>query len=162
MKKRIALFPGSFDPFTKGHLDIAIRSAEIFDEVVIGIGNNLNKSRFYPVEKMVEQINTLFGDQPHIRAESYTGLTAKFAENIGAKFLVRGLRNTTDFEYENSIAQANRSVFNDLETVLIITTPKYAHIRSTIIRELLKFGQDVSDFLPYEIDQAAVENYRLR
>ncbi len=150
--KRIALFPGSFDPFTKGHEDVVLRGKELFDEIIISIGNNSNKQRVFPVEFMVEKINEAFlQHEGAIRATSYKGLTASFAKEVGAKFLLRGLRNTTDFEYENTIAQANRYIFSDLETVFLITSPQYAHVSSTIIRELYRYGQDVNEFVPYHL-----------
>jgi pantetheine-phosphate adenylyltransferase len=149
--KRIALFPGSFDPFTKGHADVAERAAQLFDEVIIGIGHNSNKKRFFSLELMMQKLNELYKDRENISIKQYEGLTARFAEQMDAQYMVRGLRNTTDFEYENSIAQANRLVFSDLETIFIITSPHYAHISSTIIRDLYRYRQDVSDFLPYPL-----------
>ncbi len=149
--KRIALFPGSFDPFTKGHEDVVLRGCTLFEKVIICIGDNSNKNRRFPVQFTVDKINALFADNEAINATSYQGLTADFAKEIGANFLLRGLRNTTDFEYENTIAQANRHIFSNLETVFLITSPQYAHISSTIIRELYKYGQDVSDFVPYSL-----------
>lgn len=150
--KRIAIFPGSFDPFTKGHEDIARRGALLFDELVIGIGHNTKKQRYFPLEQTVEKISGIFADQPNIRVEPYEMLTVLFAQKQQANFILRGLRNTTDFEYENSIAQANRQIFPDLETVFLITSPMYAHISSTIIREMHKFGQDLKGFMPYDLD----------
>lgn len=147
--KRIALFPGSFDPFTKGHEDVVLRGCALFDEIIVCIGDNSNKKRHFSVQFSVDKINELFKDNDAISASSYQGLTADYAKEVGATFLLRGLRNTTDFEYENTIAQANRHIFTNLETVFLITSPQYAHISSTIIRELYKYGQDVSDFVPY-------------
>jgi pantetheine-phosphate adenylyltransferase len=149
--KRIAIFPGSFDPFTNGHLDVVVRGARMFDEIIIAIGNNSSKQRYIPVEKMVEVIGELFKDQPNISVQSYKGLTAEFAREVGAQFLLRGLRNTTDFEYENTIAQANRHVNTDLETVFLITSPALAAISSSIIREIHRFGGNVDDFIPFRI-----------
>ena len=149
--KRIALFPGSFDPFTRGHEDIVLRGLQLFDEVVIGIGRNARKERYFPMEQMIELINQAFRDQPSVRVMSYDDLTANVARNIGARFLLRGLRNTTDFEYENGISQVNRYVYEDVETVFLITSPQLAPISSSIIRDLHRYGQDVDEFLPYKL-----------
>ena len=150
--KRIAIFPGSFDPFTKGHEEIARRGALLFDELIIGIGHNTKKKRYFPLESTVEKMETLFADTPNIHVKPYQILTVNFAKENDANFILRGLRNTTDFEYENSIAQANRQIYPDLETVFLITSPLYAHISSSIIREMHKFGQDLKGFMPYELE----------
>ncbi|PVY42394.1 pantetheine-phosphate adenylyltransferase [Pontibacter virosus] len=151
--KRTAIFPGSFDPFTNGHLDVVLRGSKMFDEIIIAIGNNSSKQRYIPVDKMVEVINGVFKDQPNIQAQPYKGLTAEFAREVGATFLLRGLRNTTDFEYENTIAQANRHINPELETVFLITSPALAAISSTIIREIHRFGGNVDDFIPFQISE---------
>ncbi|MFC5270376.1 pantetheine-phosphate adenylyltransferase [Adhaeribacter terreus] len=156
--KRIAIFPGSFDPFTNGHLDVVQRGTELFDEIIIAIGNNSNKKRAWEVEQMVEIIADIFKDQPHITVQSYKGLTADFARQVGAKFLLRGLRNTTDFEYENTIAQANRHVNKDLETVFLITSPHLAAISSSIIREIHAYGGNVDDFIPFRLSAFSGNN----
>ncbi|RAJ92564.1 phosphopantetheine adenylyltransferase [Larkinella arboricola] len=149
--KRIALFPGSFDPFTKGHEDIVLRGLKLFDEVVIGIGRNANKQRYFPLEVMAELIEKTFADYPSVRVVSYDDLTANVARELGARFLLRGLRNTTDFEYENSISQVNRYVYEDVETVFLITSPPLAPISSSIIRELHRYGKNIDEFVPYRI-----------
>ncbi|KAA9346015.1 pantetheine-phosphate adenylyltransferase [Adhaeribacter soli] len=156
--KRIAIFPGSFDPFTNGHLDVVQRGAALFDEIVIAIGNNSNKKRAWEVEEMEGIIAGVFKDQPNISVQSYKGLTADFARQVGAQFLLRGLRNTTDFEYENTIAQANRHVNKDLETVFLITSPHLAAISSTIIREIHSYGGNVDDFIPFRLSETSNNN----
>lgn len=152
MKKRIALFPGSFDPFTKGHEDIVLRGLQLFDEIIIAIGyNNQKSTRYFAIELMVERIQKTFASYPNIKVLTYAELTAGFAQKHGANFLLRGLRNTTDFEYENSIAQVNRKLNTDLESVFLITSPHLTWISSSIIREVHKYGGDVAEFLPYEL-----------
>lgn len=148
---RIALFPGSFDPFTNGHLDVVRRGVSLFDQIIIAIGNNSSKSRYLPVEQMMDMIAGVFADEPRVAVQSYKGLTADYARETGARYLLRGLRNTTDFEYENTIAQANRHVNPDLETVFLITSPALAAISSTIIREIHRFGGNVDDFVPFRL-----------
>jgi len=149
---RIALFPGSFDPFTKGHEDIVLRGLKLFDEVVIGIGRNANKRRYFPLEDMARLIEQTFETQSGVRVVTYDDLTANVARDLGARFLLRGLRNTTDFEYENSISQVNRYVYEDVETVFLITSPPLAPISSSIIRELHRYGKNIDEFLPYKMD----------
>ena len=148
---RIAVFPGTFDPFTKGHEDVVRRATHLFDKVVVGIGYNPKKQRYFPLDTMKGLICETFANEPQVEVTAYDNLTADFAHSIGAGFLLRGLRNTTDFEYENSIAQANRSVYPDLETVFLITSPALAYISSSIVRELHRFGADVGAFLPYRL-----------
>lgn len=149
--KKIALFPGSFDPFTKGHQDIVRRALKLFDEVVVAIGYNSAKSRYFEVEYMVERIKSAFSSEEKVSVMVYNELTADLAKKTDAAFLIRGLRNTTDFEYENSISQVNRYLNAKLETVFLITSPEYAHISSTIIREVHKYDGDISPFIPYEL-----------
>jgi pantetheine-phosphate adenylyltransferase len=150
--KRVAIFPGSFDPFTKGHEDIVLRGLELFDEIIIAIGYNSGKSqRYFPIETMITKIKETFTNYPQIKVETYAELTAEYAKKNNANYLLRGLRNTTDFEYENSIAQVNRHLNNDLESVFLITSPQFASINSSIIREVHRYKGDISDFLPYKI-----------
>lgn len=149
--KNIALFPGSFDPFTKGHEDIVLRGLQLFDEVVIGIGHNSTKKRYFPLEVMRSLVEEAFSEYPSVKVVAYDDLTANIARQVGARFLLRGLRNTTDFEYENSIAQVNRHIYPGVETVFLITSPHLAPISSTIIRELHKYGHNVDEYLPYKL-----------
>jgi pantetheine-phosphate adenylyltransferase len=152
MKKRIALFPGSFDPFTKGHEDIVLRGLQLFDEIIIAIGyNNQKNIRYFEINLMIDRIRKTFINYPNIHVLTYSELTAELARRHGANFLLRGLRNTTDFEYENSISQVNRKLNNELESVFLITSPQLTWISSSIIREVHKYGGDVSEFLPYSL-----------
>ena len=148
---RIALFPGSFDPFTNGHQDVVDRALRLFDKVIIAIGINSSKQRYFTVEEMAAKIADAYVGEPKVEVLTFTGLTAVFAREVGANFLVRGLRNTTDFEYENTIAHANRHVNADLETVFLITDARFAMVNSTIVRDLHRNGADVSKFLPYSL-----------
>lgn len=151
-EKKIALFPGSFDPFTKGHEDIVLRGLRLFDEIIISIGyNRANSSRYFAIEQMVDLIQKTFVSYPQIKVVTYAELTAGFARRNGARYLLRGIRNTTDFEYENSISQINRKLFSELESVFLITSPQFAWISSSIIREVHGYGGDVSEFLPYKL-----------
>jgi pantetheine-phosphate adenylyltransferase len=151
--KRIALFPGSFDPFTKGHEDIVLRGLRLFDEIIISIGYNGGKTqRYFPIDFMIAKIKETFKDKPSISVQTYSELTAEFAKKNGAKYLLRGLRNTTDFEYENSIAQVNKHLNGELESVFLITSPQFAAVSSSIIREVHRYKGDVSGFLPYKLE----------
>jgi len=150
--KRIALFPGSFDPFTKGHEDIVLRGLSLFDEIIVAIGYNSSKSqRYFPIDFMVEKIKETFAAYPNISVQTFSELTAEFAKRNNARYLLRGLRNTTDFEYENSIAQVNRNLNQDLESVFLITSPQLASINSSIIREVHRYNGDVSSMIPYKL-----------
>jgi len=148
---RKALFPGSFDPFTRGHEDIVRRSLLLFDEIVVAIGNNSNKQRYFSLELIKGKIEDTFTGDSRVTVKIFQGLTAEFARVENAAFIVRGLRNTTDFEYENSISQANHHVNPGLETVFLITTPGLSAITSTIVRDLHRYGASVDSFLPYSL-----------
>lgn len=150
--KKTAIFPGSFDPYTNGHHDIVMRALSIFDEVIIGIGYNSTKqTRYFDIELMIQKIEGVYSDIPEVKVVVYNELTSSLAKKHQANFLIRGLRNTTDFEYENTISQMNRYLNEDLETVFLITSPQYAAVSSTVIREVHRYGGNVSEFLPYEV-----------
>ncbi len=152
MMGRTAIFPGSFDPFTKGHADIVDRSLQLFEKVIIAIGHNPDKNRrYFKLDYMIERIRSVYSNDPRVEVITYNELTANLADKYQAGFLIRGLRNTTDFEYENSISQLNRYLNDGLETVFLITSPELAPISSSIIREVHRYDGDVSEFLPYSL-----------
>ncbi|HEX8507674.1 MAG TPA: pantetheine-phosphate adenylyltransferase [Hymenobacter sp.] len=146
---RIALFPGSFDPFTNGHLDIVRRGTALFDHVVVAIGTNSSKQRYLPVGQMQELISGIFQEEPRVSVRTFKGLTAEFAREVGASFLLRGLRNSPDFEYEKPIAYGNQHVNAELETVFLLTSPALGAISSTIIRDIHRFGGNVDALVPF-------------
>ncbi len=145
--KRIAIFPGSFDPFTIGHESILKRGLDIVDEIIIAIGVNDSKHTYFTLEERMNMLDSLFQNEPRIRIESYNTLTVEFAKSVGAKFILRGIRTVSDFEFEMSIADANRKI-SGIETLVLFTEPEYASVSSTIVRELLKYNYDVSEFIP--------------
>lgn len=145
--KRIALFPGSFDPITNGHVDIIQRALHIFDEVIIGIGQNSAKSYLFDLNQRKAWIEEVFANEQKIRVEVYEGLTVRYASAIGATYIIRGLRNAPDFEYEKSIAQFNKAM-HGVDTVLFFTEPALSPISSTIVRDIIKNEGDVSPFVP--------------
>ena len=144
---RVVLFPGSFDPFTRGHADIVKRALELFDEIVIAVGYNEQKQGWMPVEERVEAIKRLYKDEPRITVESYTGLTVDFAKKHNVVTIIRGVRTTADFEFEMQLADVNRQLAG-IETILLPASPHLASLSSSIVRELAHFGHDVSAFLP--------------
>lgn len=145
---RKAFFPGSFDPFTRGHADVVHRGLKLFDEIIIGIGTNSVKQRYFDIPQIEEAIARAFQGNDRVKVVHYDDLTALVAQQYGAQFIIRGLRNTTDFEYENTISQVNRQICDGLETVFLITSPQFAPISSTIVRELHKYGADISSYIP--------------
>ena len=144
---KIAVFPGSFDPFTIGHESIVARALPLFDKIVIGVGVNERKHSLYPIEQRVAHIQKLYKDEPRVNVCSYNDLTIDLAKRVGAKFIVRGLRSVKDFEYERDVAAMNKRLGN-VETILLLTEPEYASVRSSVVRELIHYGRDVKDFLP--------------
>ncbi|MBQ6166610.1 MAG: pantetheine-phosphate adenylyltransferase [Muribaculaceae bacterium] len=145
--KRVALFPGSFDPFTRGHESIVRRALPLFDKFVIAIGVNADKRSFLTTEQRKAMIEQVFKDDPRIEVISYTGMTVDVAQEVGARFIVRGVRLIQDFENEKHLAEVNRDL-TGIETILLYTLPEYSHISSSIVRELYHYGQDVSRYLP--------------
>ncbi|MDG1005268.1 MAG: pantetheine-phosphate adenylyltransferase [Schleiferiaceae bacterium] len=145
---KIALFPGSFDPITLGHRDIIERALPLFDEILIAIGENNDKTYLFDLHQRVAWIEGVFAHEPKIRVVTYQGLTAAFAKENNIQFLLRGLRNPSDFEFEKSIAQANRQMESDLETVFLLTSARYSYISSSIVREVIRNGGDYKVFVP--------------
>ena len=142
-----AIFPGTFDPFTIGHYSIVKRGLDLFDEIVIGIGINQTKKTLFDMEKRVDMIRQAFKDEPRVTVQTYDSLTIDFAVSMGAKYILRGLRTVSDFEYEHTIANANRQL-NGLETVLLFTETEYSFISSTVVRDLIRYGKDIKKYLP--------------
>jgi len=151
MKKKIGLFPGSFDPITKGHVSIIKRALPLFDEIIVGIGVNTEQKYFFPLEQRLNWLNEIFKSYDNIKIAHYTGLTVDFCKQQNANFLIRGLRNEQDFQYELRIAQVNRELNSNIETIFISTSPELSAINSTIIRDIIKHGGDVQAFVPEEI-----------
>ncbi len=152
MSKKVALFPGSFDPFTIGHESVINRALPLFDEIIIAIGSNTKKPGYFTTEQRLEMIREVFRDQPKVRVTSYSGLTVDFCKKCGAQYLLRGLRTAADFEYERAIAQINKAMYPALESVFLLTLPEHTPINSTIIRDVIRYGGDASKFVPKAID----------
>ena len=145
---RIALFPGSFDPITLGHVDIITRARTLFDEIRIAVGTNSAKNYLFSLEQRIAWINETFADEDKVKVVTYDGLTVDFALQEGVNFLLRGLRNPADFEFEKAIAQANREMTPELETVFLLTSARFAYISSSIVREVFNYGGDFTKFVP--------------
>ncbi len=160
MKNKIAVFPGSFDPFTKGHESIVKRAMPLFDKIFIAIGYNTNKKGYFSLEDRISWIRSVFADFPQIIVEQYNGLTVDFCKQVNAKYILRGLRTSSDFEYERAIAQTNKQLAPELESVFILTTPEITHITSSIVRDIIRHGNDASGFLPKEIN-IDLDKYKL-
>ena len=152
----IAVFPGSFDPITTGHVDILERAKPLFDRIIVAIGVNTQKNYLFPLEQRMEWIDRVFADHDRIEVASYTGLTIHFCEQVGASHIIRGIRSAADFEYEKTIAHLNTAMATDLETILILSRPELSSISSTIVREIIRGKGDVSRFVP----DAIVEDIR--
>lgn len=144
---RTAIFPGSFDPYTKGHDSIARRGLQLFDRIIIGVGINEKKKGILAVEKRIKALKNLYRNEPRISVEAYSDLTVDFAKRKQADFILRGVRSHKDFEYELAIADVNKRL-SGIETVILFTEPDLACISSTIVRELMHFGRDITEFLP--------------
>ena len=149
--KKIALFPGSFDPITVAHIDILKRALPLFDEVVVGIGLNNTKQGFISTAKKEEMLQLVFQHESKIKVATYEGLTVEYCKQIGAQYMIRGIRSASDFEYEKAISQMNQSMHPDIESVFIISRPGYSAMSSTIVRDILRNGGDMSQFVPKEI-----------
>ena len=150
--KRVALFPGSFDPFTAGHLNILKRALTMFDEVVVAVGVNIDKRGFFPNEKRIEIIEKATQNLEGVRIMQYGNLTVDLCRELGIRHIVRGVRNMIDFETERSIADANRKLAPEVETIIIPTAQEFAHISSTAVRDILKHGGDTSLFVPEGVE----------
>ncbi len=156
-EKRIAVFPGSFDPFTVGHESIVRRALSLFDEIIIALGANSVKSGYFSLENREKLIKDVFRDIDRISTGTYTGLTVEYCRSMGARYLLRGIRTSADFEYERAMAQMNKAMAPEIESVMLLTAPEHTHITSTTVRDIIINGGDVSMFIPSGID---INNYR--
>jgi pantetheine-phosphate adenylyltransferase len=150
MNKR-AVFPGSFDPFTIGHEAIVRRALSLFDEIIIAVGANALKKNYYPLATRKKMISVVFSDEPRITVDHYEGLTVDYCRKIKAGYLIRGLRTAADFEFERAIAQVNKVMAPEVESVFLLTVPEHSHINSTIVRDIIRSGGDASIFVPHAI-----------
>ena len=151
---RICLFPGTFDPVTLGHVDIITRALPLFDKIVVGIGTNTGKQPMFTTEKRLKWVKDIFRNEPKVEAAAYDGLTINFCKKLGANFILRGIRYVSDFEYEKTIADANRQLDKSIETIFLTGEPKYTSVASTIVRDILRNGGDASAFLPEEVSNS--------
>ena len=152
MSQKIAVFPGSFDPFTIGHESVINRALPLFDQIIIGVGKNTSKRSYFSIEQRLNMIRDVIKGNDRISVKEYQGLTVQFCKDSGARYLLRGLRTAADFEYERAIAQINKSMFPELESVFLLTLPEHTPINSTIVRDIIRNGGDASQFVPSSID----------
>lgn len=150
--EKIAVFPGSFDPFTRGHENIILRALPLFDRVIIAIGENSEKKNFFPLNKRIQMIRKLYEGHSKVTVDHYQELTVEYCRQVGARFLLRGLRTAADFEFERAIAQVNLMMNPEVETIFLLSRPEYSSMNSTLVREILRYGGDVSPFIPENLD----------
>ncbi|HZH63924.1 MAG TPA: pantetheine-phosphate adenylyltransferase [Flavisolibacter sp.] len=148
---RVALFPGTFDPVTFGHLDIIERALPLYDKLFVGIGINSNKQPMFSAETRVQWLNELFKNEPRVEAVIYDGLTVECCKKVGANYILRGIRYVNDFEYEKAIADMNRTLDENIETIFLTCLPKYTSVASTLVRDVIRNGGDVSQFVPVAV-----------
>jgi len=148
---KIAVFPGSFDPITVGHVNLVERALPLFDKIVVAVGINSSKKYLFSLEQRIEWLQLVFRGHEKVEVDHFQHLTAHYCQKIGARYLLRGLRNASDFDYEKTISQVNHIVGEGIETVFLISQPEYSHISSTIVREVIIGGADATPFLPAEI-----------
>ena len=146
--QRIAVFPGSFDPITRGHESVIRRALPLFDEIVVAIGENSEKKSFFPLDRRLRWLDQIFGHEPRIRITTYAGLTIDFCRSENAGFILRGLRTSADFEFERGIGQMNKMMYPEIETVFFLCVPEYVSVSSSIVRDVLRHGGDVRQFVP--------------
>ena len=151
MADRVAVFPGSFDPFTLGHESTVLRASNLFDKIIISIGSNTNKTAFFSIEQRLKMLQALFAANPKIDVMYYDDLTTDFCKRVGAMYMLRGLRTSSDFEYEKVIAQVNQAMLPEVETIFMLTLPEHTAINSSVVREILRYGGDVSKFVPAKL-----------
>lgn len=158
MKK--AVFSGSFDPITKGHEDIILKALPLFDEVVVAIGVNIMKKNVFDLEQRMQWIKDVFADYPKVKVTHYEGLTVDFCKEVGADFIIRGLRGSLDFEYESTIAEANKKINPNITTIFLLTEPDLRCVSSTVVRDLLKHNYPVDEFVPVKISEEVSSEYK--
>lgn len=151
MSTRIALFPGSFDPITNGHYNIISRALPLFDKIIVAVGENATKNYMFSLDQRIAWIKETFASEPKIAVSTYSGLTVDFAQKIGANFLLRGVRNPADFEFEKAVAQANREMVPTLDTVFLLTSARFAYISSSIVRDVIRNHGDYTLFVPSQV-----------
>ena len=156
--QRTCLFPGTFDPVTMGHIDIINRAIPLFDKLVIGIGRNANKVPMFSEEQRLAWLREIYKDKPNVSVILYEGLTVNCCKMVGANFILRGIRYVNDFEYEKAIADMNRSIDGHIETVFLTCLPQYTSVASTLVRDVLKNGGDVSQFLPKVVNESILNS----
>jgi len=158
---KIAVFPGSFDPITDGHIDLVRRFAPLFDQIIVAVGVNSSKTFLFPLEQRIAWLEQVFADDDNISVGHFEGLTVNYCKEKGARYLIRGLRNSSDFDYEKTISQLNSIIGDNLETLFLISKPEYSHISSTIVREIIKGGGDISSFVPDFIAKDAINSINI-
>lgn len=159
MNRHIAIYPGSFDPFTHGHMDIARRGLEVFDTVVIAVSNNSEKNSLFTVTERVEMLKKLTEDNPRLRVETFDGLLVNYVVSKKARVILRGLRAVTDFEFEFQLAQMNHTVCQQVETLFMMTSPKFAYLSSSIVKEVGRLGGDISKFVPTLVKEELLKKF---
>jgi pantetheine-phosphate adenylyltransferase len=148
---RIAVFPGSFDPITRGHESIILRALPLFEKVIVAVGENSEKRSYFSLEQRIEWLNQVFQKETGVEVVSYSGLTVDFCRKISASYILRGLRTSADFEFERGIGQINKLIYPDIETVFLLTLPEYTSVSSSIVRDVIRNGGDVRQFIPESI-----------
>jgi pantetheine-phosphate adenylyltransferase len=153
--KNIAVFPGSFDPITRGHESIIRRALPLFEKIIIAVGENPDKQTYFPLEKRIFWLEKLFTGESRIEIQKYSGLTVNFCSKVNAKYILRGLRTSADFEFERTIGQVNKVIYPEIETIFLLTIPEYTALSSSVVRELIRNGGEVDKFIPEGIDLKA-------
>ena len=159
--EKVAIFPGSFDPITKGHESIVRRSLDLFDKTIVAIGENAGKQQFFPIELRMQWVEEVFSDFPSVSVVKYSGLTVDLCKKHNAKYILRGLRTSADFEFERSIGQVNKNLLPDIETIFLLSKAEHTAITSSIVREIFRHGGDIQQFIPEKMDISKIDRSKL-